>query len=145
MMMCKPGSIERRSLLVSSVTATLLWLVGGDCCRADEQPAAAKPKTVKLIFDYGDGVQKHFTAIKWRDEMTALEALQAAAKHPRGIKFESKGRGATALVTKIDDLENRAGGKNWLYRVNDKLADRSCGVFQLKAGDTVLWRYETYR
>ena len=145
MMMCKLGSIERRSLLVSSVMATLLWAGVGALCGADDERPVAKTKTVTLIVDYGDGVQKHFTAIAWREKMTVLDALQAAAKHPRGIKFESKGRGATVLVTKIDDLNNQATGNNWLYRVNEKLADRSCGVFRLEAGDTVLWRYEKYR
>ena len=59
--------------------------------------------------------------------------------------FKFKGKRATALLTKIDDIENEGQGRNWLYRVNRKLADRSFGVFKLKAGDTVLWKFDKYR
>ena len=52
---------------------------------------------------------------------------------------------ATALLTKIDDLKNEGRGRNWLYRVNDKLADRSFGVFELKKRDTILWKFAQYR
>ena len=103
-----------------------------------------KEKIVHVIIDYGDGVQKHFTRLAWKPGMTVLEALKAAAKHPRGIQIKYRGRGATAFVTQIDDLENQGRGRNWLYRVNKKLADRGCGAFPLKSGDTVLWRFGEY-
>ena len=33
-------------------------------------------------------------------------------------------------------------GKNWLYRVNGKLADKSAGAYVLAPGDVILWRFE---
>ena len=110
---------------------------------AAEQRAA---RTVMLIVDYGDGVQKRFTRLAWREDMTVLKAMNAAAKHPRGIQFEYRGAGPTALLTKIDDLENQGGRrKNWLYQVDGKPGQRSFGIQKLKAGDTVLWEFGKYR
>ncbi len=129
--------------------ATVLWLALGIshawAAQATEAPEHDS-KSVKVTIDYGDGVEKRFTAIPWQDPMTVWDAMRLAAKHPRGIKFEHRGKGATALLTQIDDLKNEGGGKrNWVYRVNEKLADRSLGILEIKAGDTILWRFEKYR
>ena len=77
---------------------------------------------------------------------TVLDAMQGAQKHPRGIKWELRGAGETAFLFKIDEMKNEAGGgRGWMFRVNGKLGDRSLGVFPLKAGDAVLWKFEKYR
>ena len=58
---------------------------------------AAEPKsaTVRLVVDYGDGSEVHFTALPWREGMTALDALSAAKTHPHGISFsQAAGRAA---------------------------------------------------
>jgi hypothetical protein len=49
-------------------------------------------------------------------------------------------------LTRIDDLANETAreGKNWLYRVNGKLADKSAGAYVLSPGDVILWRFEVY-
>lgn len=103
-----------------------------------------KPRVVHLIVDYSDGSEKHFPALQWREGMTVLDALRAAQSHPRGIRFESKGSGETAFLVSIDGLANEGGGsgeRNWLFEVNGKLGNRSCGDFQLKASDTVKWMF----
>jgi hypothetical protein len=97
---------------------------------------------VTLIVDYGDGVQKHFTAIGWKEGFTVLDVLRAAQAHPRGIRFEHKGSGDAAMLTRIDDLANEGRARNWMYRVNGKLANSSFGTRQVAAGDSVLWRFE---
>jgi len=108
--------------------------------------AAPGEPAVELVIDYGDGAQKRFTRIPHKDGMTALAALRFAATHPRGITLESTGSGSSALVTRIDDLANDATqqGKNWLYRINGKLADKSCDAYVLSPGDVVLWVFEEY-
>lgn len=104
---------------------------------ADE---TAKP--IRLTIDYGDGVQKVFTGIEHREKLTVLGALQAASKHPRGIKFAHQGEEEFAFVTAIDGLENEGrAAKNWTYSVNEKKADRSCGICELAPGDAVVWRF----
>lgn len=108
--------------------------------------AAADEPAVELVIDFGDGAEKRFSRIPHEDGMTALAALRFAAKHPRGITLESTGSGSAALVSKIDDLANEAGqnGKNWLYRVGGKLADKSCDAYVLAPGDVILWRFEKF-
>ena len=122
------------------------------CCRGAgwelmaAEPAPERPATVKLTIDYGDGVQKHFTGLPWQGRMTVLEAMLKAHEHPRGIRLKYRGKGATALVLQIDDVANEGGrGRNWIYQVNGQPANRSCGIFVLNRGDTILWKFETYR
>ena len=106
-------------------------------------PPPSKP--VVLIVDYGDRSQKHFNQIPWQRGMTVLGALQFARQHPRGIRYQYQGKAATALLIKIDDLPNRGQrSRNWIFRVNNKLGDRSFAVFELKPGDTVLWKFQAY-
>jgi hypothetical protein len=103
------------------------------------------PASVRMVIDYGDGVEKHFTALAWKEGMTVLDALVAAQEHPRGIKFTHRGSDATAFLTQIDELKNEGSGRNWVFRVNDKLATKSFAIFGVKAGDTILWKFGEYR
>jgi len=97
---------------------------------------------VRLTIDYGDGVQKTFAAISWKDKMTVFDALKAAEQHPRGIRISHTGTGETVFVKAIDDCENEgAESRNWRYTVNDQSARYSAGVAELKAGDSVVWRF----
>jgi hypothetical protein len=152
-----PRRTAHLSLIGASIFAAILWAVVGCQRQADSRTpspaeqnafelAAEGEPAVELVIDYGDGVQKRFTRIPHEDGMTALAALGSAAKHPRGIKFENTGSGAAALVRRIDDVANESSrdGKNWLYRINGKLADKSAGAYVLSPGDVILWRFEEY-
>ena len=120
-----------------------LLLIGEAGGQAEEpKPAEA---SVKLTIDYGDGVQTVFTALKWREGMTVLDAMNDAKKHARGIKFQYRGKGQTAFLTQIADLKNEGRGRNWIFRVNGKLGEASFGVARLKAGDAILWKFGKYR
>jgi hypothetical protein len=105
---------------------------------------ASAADTVKLVVDYGDGVEKHFTQLAYKKDMTVLDAVRTAEKHAHGIKAEVRSSGSTAFLTQIDDVKNEGSGKNWVFRVNGKLGDRSIGIHQLQAGDAVLWRFQEY-
>lgn len=125
--------------------ATLVLLVSFSLGIAEAADPDQAVKHVSLIIDYGDGTEKHFKTLAWREKMTVLDAMLQAAKHPRGIQFKHQGKGATVLLTQIDDLKNEGGGeRNWIYRVNKELGDRSIGIYPLKAGDTILWKFEPY-
>lgn len=106
---------------------------------------AEDAKVVRLTVDYGDGVQKVFYALPWKEKTTAFAVLQAAEKHARGIKVEHQGSGSTTLVTAIDGAENQGRGSNWIFEVNGKLGEKSCALVELKPGDAVLWRFGDYR
>jgi hypothetical protein len=110
--------------------------------RADD-----KPKTVKLVIDYGDGAQKVFPALEWKDGLTVLEAMDNAKAPAHGITFKYTGKGETAFLTQIDDLKNAGGGKdkkNWQYWVNDTYADKGFGVRKLEQGDVVMWKFAVF-
>lgn len=109
---------------------------------------SAPPTTVRLIVDYGNSVEKHYNALPWKDGLTVLDALKLAQESKPGIEFRASGGGETALVSGIDGFANRRGGpdgRNWVFRVNDQLAVRSCGVEVLKPGDIVVWKYDLWR
>jgi hypothetical protein len=122
---------------VGALAMVLLLLLSADAL-------AQKKQTVKLVINYGDGVQKHFTALAWREGMTVLDAMKLAREHARGIKFEYSGSGASAFLSAIDGVGNEGGGRNWIYRVNGSLGDRSFGSKALSSGDEVSWTFGTY-
>lgn len=137
-MRCNQGILS--TLLLGVVLAAVgPGLVGGQ--QSDDAP----PARVQLIIDYGDGVEKHFTALPWHTGMTVLDALEAAQQHPRGIRFAYRGKAATAFLTRIDDVENEGRGRNWLYEVNQVAATTSFATCALAAGDTVLWKFSDKR
>lgn len=133
-----------------AILLAAMCVAAGGCQKqpmAAPTPTATTGKTVQLVIDFGDGGQKRFPAIAWRDGMTALDALETAKAIPHGITFSSHGSSEKALVEKIDDVANQegaAGAKNWLFYVNDKLAKKSCGIATIQPGDTVLWKFEPY-
>lgn len=130
-------SKSRRVLLGVVAIAGLCIFANGFQLAAQEAAAS-----VRLTIDYGDGVQKTFPALPWKETMTVFDALQAAEKHARGIKLKFIGRGETIFITAIDDAVNEgANGRNWRYTVNDQPAQYSAGVMKLKSGDTVDWRF----
>jgi hypothetical protein len=123
------------------IAASLALIAPGTAADPTDRPT----QTVALIVDYGDGVQKHFPRLAWRDGMTILDLMQAAKAHPRGVDFQYRGRGSTAFLFQIDDLKNEGRGRNWLYRINDKLADRSFAVQTIGANDRVVWEFSQYQ
>jgi hypothetical protein len=137
----RDGRAVRRAFLAAGAFALLAVALGAPVATAQD----AKPQAVRLVVDYGDGAQLHWTALPWREGMTVLDALATAAKHPHGITFETRGSGASTLVTRIGDLKNEGNGRNWLYSVNGKLANVGAGAYKLSAGDAVLWEFKVYR
>jgi hypothetical protein len=112
---------------------------------AEGQERESSPPVVRMVIDYDDGVEKHFARIPWHEGMTVMDALDYARKHARGIQFRHRGAGATAFLTRIDDLENEGRGRNWIFHVNGEPGDRSFAISVLKPSDTVLWKFGAYR
>jgi hypothetical protein len=102
----------------------------------------AQSATVRLVVDYGDGVIKTITDLPWAKGSTVLDVMNAAKSH--GISFSYTGSGASAFLTRIDDVANEGGGgskKNWQLWVNTSYADKSFGVYELQPLDVVFWRF----
>ncbi len=112
------------------------------------RPAEAQrgKDTVRLVIDYGDGISKTISNLAWAKGNTVLDAMKAATARRHGISFSYTGSGASAVLTKIDDVANEGGSgkkKNWQYWVNSVYGNRSFATFQLHAGDVILWRFAT--
>ena len=108
-----------------------------------QAPEAAQK--VVLVVNYGDGVKKQFTAINWKSGMTVLDVLEAARKHPRGIRFKYRGSGQRAFLFQIDDVTNEGKGDNWIFRVNKELAGQSFAITRVNASDVILWEFGEYK
>jgi hypothetical protein len=107
--------------------------------------AHAQSVTVRLVVDYGDGVIKTITALPWAKGSTVLDVMNAAKDRPHGITFSYSGSGASAFLTRIDDVANEGGGakKNWQLWINTSYADKSFGVYEVQPLDVVFWRFTT--
>lgn len=108
--------------------------------------AHAQSATVRLVVDYGDGVIKTITGLPWAKGSTVLDVMNAAKDRPHGISFSYAGSGASAFVTRIDDVANEGGAaakKNWQLWVNTGYADKSFGVYEVQPLDVVFWRFTT--
>ena len=108
--------------------------------------AAGADDTIRLIVDYGDGASKTVANLPWAKGNTILDAMKAATTRPHGISFSYTGSGDSAVLTKIDDVQNEGGGagkKNWQYWANGTYGDRSFAVFALQAQDAIVWRFTT--
>jgi hypothetical protein len=131
------------SRYIARLAAVLLMLAAGP---AIVSATAAEENTVRLTVDYGDGVAKTISDLAWSKGNTVLDAMKAATSRPHGISFSYTGSGASAVLTKIEDVQNQGGGagkKNWQYWVNGAYGDRSFAAFELQAQDQVLWRFAT--
>ncbi len=132
----RPSAAVKRIIVALALAAVITS--SAQVAKADEIP-----NTVKVVIDYGDGVQKVFPAVEWKDGMTVLDAMDKAKAPAHGITFKYTGKGETAFLTQIDDLANEGGGKskkNWQYWINDVFADKGFGVRKLDKGDVVLWK-----
>ncbi len=139
----RPGAAEAMAG-VTTVQAPQAGAGGG----AGAEAATQAKTHVRLVIDFGDGVEKHFTMIEHKPGLTAMDALLAAKANARGIRLEHSGKGETAFVSAIDDLKNQGSGKdrkNWQFFVNDVFATQGPGATALKAGDTVKWVYEVWK
>ena len=108
--------------------------------------APAQSTTVRLVVDYGDGVIKTITGLPWAKGSTVLDVMNAAKDRPHGITFSYSGSGASAFLTRIDDVANEGGAaakKNWQLWVNTSYADKCFGVYEVQPLDVVFWRFAT--
>jgi hypothetical protein len=134
------------ALLAIVLVAILLFKSCGvrENASVTDDPTVNTPATtmaiesVVLIIQFNDGHQPQSDKVSWTRGMTVRELLN---KVPR-INIFQQGSGASAFLTEIDGVKNEgAGGRNWMYSVNGKQADRSFAIYELQPGDQVLWSF----
>ena len=114
---------------------------------AVEQPASDNlaPATVALTIDFGNGFRKSYPTIPATKPMTVADAMRFASAHKHPTQFTTRGKKQTAFLESIDGIQHEGYGKRcWIFYVNGKKADQSYGTASLTAGDTVLWRFQTF-
>ena len=139
---------NRRDIHRCAALLAAALLVVAACWAGHPAAGQGAAPSIRLIVDYGDGTTKTIGNLPWAKGNTVLDAMTAAAARPHGISFSYTGSGATAVLTRIDDVQNEGGGagkKNWQYWVNATYGDRSFAVFELQAQDVILWRFATQR
>ena len=130
-----------KSAALISVFAISLSMIG--CDSSKELPAELQRDigTVTLEVEYGSEKRMKSIPVVCSPDSTVLLSLERA-QNLKKLKFESRGSGETAFISEIDGVKNEgASGKNWIYRVNDKLGDKSAGVFEVNPGDTISWSF----
>jgi uncharacterized protein DUF4430 len=108
------------------------------------QAPKANLNAVRLVIDFGDGVQKQFV-LPWKQDMTVFDTMNLAQANPHGIKFAYAGSTPHEyFLTQIDDVKNEGSGsgkRNWLYSVNTIPAKEGFGIYKLKATAKVSWKF----
>jgi hypothetical protein len=119
----------------------VLVAIGGWQELSDSQPGNLdeKKSTFTVVVDAGAGKVTTYSGVAIAKNMSVIAALEKLRS--RGLRFRSRGSGATAFVESINGIKNSGSGRNWIYFVNDKKATKGAGVYLLKAGDIVLWKY----
>ncbi|MFK7769902.1 MAG: DUF4430 domain-containing protein [Mariniblastus sp.] len=129
-----------------SLVLVLPFLLG--CDGADtavvDQPKGKVAGTVDLEINFNSDKRTISASVPCSADSTVFTVLERA-QNLGDVKFESRGSGETAFVNSIGGVENAgASGDNWVYRVNGELGDKSCGVYSVKPGDKIEWRFGKY-
>ncbi len=105
---------------------------------------ASSGSGVRVVIDYGNGVEKRYHDISWRAGFTAFDVLKVAAEMRPTSQVTAIGSGETLLVTSIDGFANGVDDRNWIFSVNDQKGRRSSAITAVNAGDTLRWSYEPW-
>ena len=120
---------------------TLLINTGCDSTQTAKSGRDIDIGTVTLAIDFGGDKRSKSIDVVCSPESTVLLSLERA-QNMNKLKVDVRGTGETAFLNSIDGVGNEgASGKNWVYRVNDELGDKSAGVYPVKPGDAISWTY----
>ena len=106
-------------------------------------PILADSVSLKIVVD-DEKAEFEFTPLD--STLSLADVMKKVAAAEKEFSFKSRGRGDTFFVTEINGQKNEgARGRNWIFKVNGKLGNKSAGIFEIKAGDKVEWIFKTYR
>lgn len=115
----------------------------GDIEEAAE-PSQDENKTICTIAVYGDDYTiLEPTEVEFKDGDSVLSILKKITRENK-IQMEYRGgEKARAYVEGIDNLYefDRGAESGWMYNVNGKYPNYSCGAYNVKKGDAIEWRY----
>jgi hypothetical protein len=114
-------------------------------------------RTVSLTIDYSNGSRKSFTTIPWTEDLTILEALEAAATIAPGIAVEyGSSRNGSVIGLSLDGATGEGTTGDWACWVNQRPGPERLGTKtsfgfdpgsraanELQAGDDILFKRVT--
>jgi hypothetical protein len=135
------------TVLEISTGCPSIWETSVESSLVSESNSSQETETVKLTIDFGERRPKRVIEnIAWSEGMTVFEAMRQARRLDREFAFRHRGSRDTLFILAIDRVENQgACGDNWIFRVDDKLGDRSCGVYPVAAGQHIVWQFGDYK
>ena len=152
--MRRSGNLSGLSFVPGGAAAVLLLCLVCSCQQTSETLPANKksdsngatPQTITLTIVYPGDRPRFEYKPDWTSGLTVFDLLNRAADAgDGGLEIRSRGAGETAFVEAIGGVVNEgADGDNWIYVVNEQLADKGAGVYELSPGDQVLWKYGDY-
>tara|TARA_B110000438_G_scaffold57288_1_gene57362 strand:- start:199 stop:621 length:423 start_codon:yes stop_codon:yes gene_type:complete len=128
--------------VVCAVVSMFVWKLTPNSLHAYENKASVDK--MRLVIQYENGFEKHYTQFKHHRGMTVLQMMQQMQKHPQATKFKVRGSGASTFLYELDSVANQGATNNWIYYVNAKRATEGIGTKTLLAGDIVRWKFEAY-
>lgn len=134
-------------MLIISALVMIAGMTGCDSSRPAGTASTAtghSSGTAQLVIDFGGRRKNISVDVPCSANSTVFQILERA-RNMSDLEFNVSGSDETTFVRSIDGIENEgAEGDNWVFRVNDKLGDSSCGVFPVRPGDHVLWALGDY-
>lgn len=133
--------MNRPGLATAFLTAVLF--VGSIGCDSSKVPNEQLRDigTVTVEVDFGSDKRAKSIDVVCSPDSTVLDSLERA-QNTNELKFEHSGSGETAFVNSIDGVKGKgAEGGNWTFRVNDQLGDKSAGIYEVKPGDVISWKF----
>jgi hypothetical protein len=130
-------------LLLAAIVASRHWGIREVASPPRDNPSTTQSKTgkaekISLRVDFGDGRRTDYEASSWHEGMTIGELLNNTSR----LNTAQQGAGPSTFLTQIDGVANEGtGGRNWTYTVNGQRGDRSFAIYELHAGDRVLWTF----
>lgn len=135
---------------ISILAAALSIMINSGCwSKPAEPPVVTEPRNdqtrveigsidLQIVLSDRERVQASLPCF---EDSTVLSILEDARQIGL-LSFKSRGSGETAFLESIQGLSNAgSGGDNWVYRVNDQLGDKSCGVYPVAPDDKILWSF----
>ncbi|MCX6790970.1 MAG: DUF4430 domain-containing protein, partial [Candidatus Gribaldobacteria bacterium] len=110
-----------------------------DFSASDLLPAVESNAILWIAFD---AENKAYFEDQVQAKMTVFDLLKQGAEKLK-IDLATKDYGEMGiLIEKIGDLKNGDNGKSWIYYLNGKMAEVSASKQEIKATDTVEFKFE---
>ena len=136
-----PVCIRRSAVGGALLLAWSLTVLGcGDQTAAPRTQTSPAQYVVLDVVADGEFQKRHHDQCVWSEGMTVIDVLQQAMDRQR-LEIEHRGSGQTAFVERINGVENVAGGRNWLFRVNGQRSSQGAGSVTVRPNDVILWEY----